>query len=159
MRGTSSRSHIFVLNHSYSNSDDLILVKLIDQSRGIVTIQGIPVFNYFFNVDTRILNEREFKESYVSLEKTLEDCIFSGYEDLCFPSKVRLYYNDFLSVIYDKKKDQIQVRPNSNDSVYYRYWIGSDRFKNIHCTVEKIDEMLTQKIMDFEKKKVKTKYL
>lgn len=162
VRGTSSRSHIFVLNHSYSNSDDLILVKLIDQSRGIVTIQGIPVFNYFFKVDTRILNEREFKESYVSLEKTLEDCIFSGYQDLRFPSKVRLYYNDFISIIYDKKKNQIQISPNSNVSIYCRYWIGSDLFKNINYTVEKIDEMLTQKIMDFEKKEksnVKAKYL
>lgn len=150
---SNDKSDIYVINKNANIYPDMLVGKIISSKDCYLILKGIDKDG---EIKEFILNKQQFLKLYISLEEFLNNSHFSGN---CYDSnlnKIILYYNNFISIIYDKKLNELSFVPRvlnqkenlvsrKNDSVI-------EQFKNKMYIKKAINDWISNMV---SKKKVK----
>lgn len=138
IKGLDDNRGIYVLNRDAFNYSEIIIGTIVDYSQDYIVIQGIDKFSEHYRSDK--ISVEKFNQSYVPLYSWLLNSNFSGMNSATFIGEVILYYNDDLSINYDRLTNKIKIHGNLDTTDNYNP--DMEKFKNISYMIDKIEETL-----------------
>lgn len=141
---------IYILNRDTFNYSEIIIGTIVDYSQDYIVIQGIDKFSEHYRSDK--ISIEKFKQSYMPLNLWLSNSKFCGKNSAIFIGEVILYYNDNLSINYDRTTNKIKIHSSFDTTDIYNP--DMEKFKNISYMIDKIEETL-QKAIQISEEKIK----
>ena len=139
---------IYILNRDTFNYSEIIIGTIVDYSQDYIVIQGIDKFSEHYRSDK--ISIEKFKQSYMPLNLWLSNSKFCGKNSAIFIGEVILYYNDNLSINYDRTTNKIKIHSSFDTTDIYNP--DMEKFKNISYMIDKIEETLQKAIQISEEK-------